>query len=620
MKILIDIILAILILPFLLIKENFSAERGLGRKILFILVILFVFGFTWIRGYKNLVDATKIILFTTGIMDKLTDVHVQGESMLPTIKNGETLTLHNPKKFKPEKGDIVSFKNLETSGVYYVKRVIATEGEQILLENGTVKINGQVLGEPYVYNNSPTYGNTYILDCKPYTVPKGNVAVMGDNRIASTDSRIIGFIDLKDIDGVIKTGIKPIIGDVPAYAAKELEINTFIGNLNENRKETFLAPLSENGILAQEARERSKFISENISSWKQKGSDLSQNLEDKGYDFLLAQEIVTMGNYDAEELTKHVLELFPYNQDFLSDKYYEIGVSAEMTQFGSCSTPVIVIILGWPTIPNYSQEVIDGMNKEVKSLENLINTLKSLRSDQSINASETDALISDATALLEQTHTFRNIILQGRWPTESESNLTESYQQKMTDFRGKLADYLNSYSGQITDPSIKNFLDQFKWGNPEFNVKSENTRLLFGQGKYDEQLKSARELLTLAKTDPEKAIAHYWQGLAYYNLNDMASAKTNLNQAVRYDPTYAAPHVTLAAVSFSEGNYQQGLTYAQKCVELDPDYGWCHNNLGLAYAYLGQKEAAVRELQKAVELDPNSYVFVNNLTRIKNEL
>lgn len=620
MKTLINVILAILILPLLLIKENFSTDRGLGKKILFIFVILFVFGFTWIRGYGNLVTATKLILYTTGITDKLTDVLVHGESMLPTIKSGETLTLHNPKKFKPEKGDIVSFKNIETSGVYYVKRIIATDSEQILLENGTVKINGQVLGEPYVYNNSPTYGNTYLLDCKPYTVPKGKVAVMGDNRIASTDSRIIGFIDLKDIDGVIKTGVKPTVGDVPDYTTKDLDINTFIGNLNEKRREKFLAPLSENELLTQEAREKSKFISENVSTWKQIGSDITQNLENKGYDFLLAQEIVTMGNYDAAELTKHVLELFPYSQDFLSDKYFEIGVSSTLTQFGSCSTPVIVIILSWPTNPNYSQEVIDGWNKEINSLESLIATLKSLKSNQSINASETDALIRDVTALLEQAHTFRNIILEDRWPTEAESILTESYQQKTTDFQGKLADYLNKYSGQITDPSIRNFLDQFKWGNPEFNVKSENTKLLFGQGKYEEQLKSAQELLALAKTDPEKAIAHYWQGLAYYNLNNMTSAKTNLNQATSLDPTYAGPYVTLAAISFSEGNYQQGLANAQKCVELDPNYGWCHNNLGLAYAYLGQKDAAIRELQKAVELDPNSYVFVNNLTRIKNEL
>nr|MBP9781730.1 tetratricopeptide repeat protein [Candidatus Woesebacteria bacterium] len=74
---------------------------------------------------------------------------------------------------------------------------------------------------------------------------------------------------------------------------------------------------------------------------------------------------------------------------------------------------------------------------------------------------------------------------------------------------------------------------------------------------------------------------------------------------------------TLGAISADRGNFEQMKTYSLKCVEYDPQYGWCYNNLGLSYAYLGQKTEAITQLEKAVSLDPLSFVFNDNLKRVK---
>ena len=64
-----------------------------------------------------------------------------------------------------------------------------------------------------------------------------------------------------------------------------------------------------------------------------------------------------------------------------------------------------------------------------------------------------------------------------------------------------LAKYVRKYENQITDESIKSFLTNYKWGNPEFNKEADNVKVLFGQGKYTEQLQSAIKLKNLASNE-----------------------------------------------------------------------------------------------------------------------
>lgn len=133
-------------------------------------------------------------------------VVVDGNSMNPTLKNGDVLTVRSVNT-KIQKGDIVVTQNpLEKP---LVKRVIATGGDTIDFDfmDGVVIVNGVALNEPYIAEATHLMGNMVY----PQTVPEGKIFVMGDNRNDSRDSRdkSIGFIDEREVIGVVNFRLYP---------------------------------------------------------------------------------------------------------------------------------------------------------------------------------------------------------------------------------------------------------------------------------------------------------------------------------------------------------------------------------------------------------------------------
>jgi signal peptidase I len=77
----------------------------------------------------------------------------------------------------------------------FVKRVVGLPGDEILIEEGTVFVNGAPLDEPYVVFEDPT-------DFGPITVPDGQLFFLGDNRPNSSDSRrSLGYVPLDQVVG-----------------------------------------------------------------------------------------------------------------------------------------------------------------------------------------------------------------------------------------------------------------------------------------------------------------------------------------------------------------------------------------------------------------------------------
>jgi signal peptidase I len=123
-------------------------------------------------------------------------------SMLPTIQlNDRVLAEKITYRFvrPPRYGDIVVFPDPNGQHPHLIKRVIATAGQAVDLRGGHVFVNGQELVEPYVHG-LPTVPLT--ADYKfPYTVPTGDLWVMGDNRTNSGDSRVFGPISVAEVQG-----------------------------------------------------------------------------------------------------------------------------------------------------------------------------------------------------------------------------------------------------------------------------------------------------------------------------------------------------------------------------------------------------------------------------------
>ena len=132
-------------------------------------------------------------------------MRLMGSSMEPTMGDGEIVLMNRFAAMQGhyKKGDIVMFHYFDAEGdKTVVKRIIATEGDEIrILEEG-VEVNGEILEEAYV--EGVTNG---LVDM---TVPEDTVFVMGDNRETSFDSRNMGAIPCKDLKGKVFFRVYPI--------------------------------------------------------------------------------------------------------------------------------------------------------------------------------------------------------------------------------------------------------------------------------------------------------------------------------------------------------------------------------------------------------------------------
>jgi len=121
---------------------------------------------------------------------------VPSESMVPTLQAGDRLFMHRTNHYQPQTGDIVVFEppaNLRAllppnrQDVLFVKRIIATPGQRVEIADGQVLINRRPLTEEYV-QTAPVY------EWPAAVVPAGQYFVLGDNRNASSDSHVWGYV------------------------------------------------------------------------------------------------------------------------------------------------------------------------------------------------------------------------------------------------------------------------------------------------------------------------------------------------------------------------------------------------------------------------------------------
>lgn len=132
----------------------------------------------------------------------VTLVRVDGQSMIPTLKDGEVLVLKKYDK-KIERFDIVVLKYNKDK---LIKRVIGLPGEHVKYKNGKLYINGKKVDESFNYEETADFD---LKELGYDVIPKGYYFVVGDNRDNSLDSRYIGLIKKSDIEGITDFSIFP---------------------------------------------------------------------------------------------------------------------------------------------------------------------------------------------------------------------------------------------------------------------------------------------------------------------------------------------------------------------------------------------------------------------------
>jgi signal peptidase I len=124
-------------------------------------------------------------------------IRVESISMQPTLYPGDYVIVNKLAyrlKGNPHRGDVIVFRYPPNpEAIPYIKRVIGLPGDQIHIADGKVYVNGQAVVEPYLVVTTNRGGD--------WTVPAGQIFVMGDNRNNSSDSRSWGFVPLENIIG-----------------------------------------------------------------------------------------------------------------------------------------------------------------------------------------------------------------------------------------------------------------------------------------------------------------------------------------------------------------------------------------------------------------------------------
>ena len=140
-------------------------------------------------------------------------VTVDGNSMMNTLQDQDKLIISNF-NYTPQTGDIVVIY-IEGQNKPYIKRVIATEGQTVKIdfEKWQVFVDGELLEEEYVLRKDGDMHYAAFYNGE-FTVPEGQVYVMGDNRNDSTDSRVLGCLDEHNIIGRVIVRLAPEFGTV----------------------------------------------------------------------------------------------------------------------------------------------------------------------------------------------------------------------------------------------------------------------------------------------------------------------------------------------------------------------------------------------------------------------
>ena len=157
--------------------------------------LVFIATVAWFRDLMlSVLIAVLVILFL------YRPVKVEGTSMMPSLYDQERLFINQfSYKFNLDnirRGDTVVFWFPGDQSTSYIKRVIGLPGDTVEVASGYVIVNGKELDENYVpdeYRDHRSYPRKSVLS--------GQYFVLGDDRVASNDSRAWGFVPRNFIYG-----------------------------------------------------------------------------------------------------------------------------------------------------------------------------------------------------------------------------------------------------------------------------------------------------------------------------------------------------------------------------------------------------------------------------------
>ena len=146
-----------------------------------------------IRKYAVIINIGLAILAALWLSQYYRLAVVRGKSMEPSLSQGDLVVVRMGGL--PQRGDIAVIDS-EVLHRRIIKRVVAVGGDTVIISDGELRINGEILEEEYIKEPYEHISDFFL-------VPPQCVYVLGDNRNFSRDSRMIGFIPIEEVTGVL---------------------------------------------------------------------------------------------------------------------------------------------------------------------------------------------------------------------------------------------------------------------------------------------------------------------------------------------------------------------------------------------------------------------------------
>lgn len=161
---------------------------------------------------KSLISLLKWIVFGTilalGILlvfrFTLNPTLIDGNSMSPTLKNGQIWLSSSTLVEKPQLGDIVRAYSSD-DGKTVVKRVVALKGDVLKVSDKGIFLNGELVDNSKetisLIGNTTTWVGTHVNS--EVKLSGDEFFLMGDNRNNSKDSRYYGLVRGRQIQTIL---------------------------------------------------------------------------------------------------------------------------------------------------------------------------------------------------------------------------------------------------------------------------------------------------------------------------------------------------------------------------------------------------------------------------------
>ena len=153
----------------------------------------------WVKELLPYIIILIIVILIRSFI--VTPVRVSGESMFDTLDGGEIMILNklgNIKRYSMVVANIVIDDKQDDT---IIKRVYGLPNEKIKCEKGIIYINDKKIEDFYAY------GTTF--DFEEVKLGEDEYFLLGDNRMVSLDSRYVGPVHKKDIEGTTSFVIFP---------------------------------------------------------------------------------------------------------------------------------------------------------------------------------------------------------------------------------------------------------------------------------------------------------------------------------------------------------------------------------------------------------------------------